>query len=136
MVIPDPDSQRLIRTLRGGQADRVPILELIVDSEIKSAYLGRHLATVADDIEFWHRAGYDYATIYPETPTMWFYQKKRQRTVMAEAHSASGFRTWASEGKGLIQDWPDLEKYPLCSIREIDFSYFDEACRLLPSGLD
>jgi uroporphyrinogen decarboxylase len=135
MAILDPDYQRLLTTLRGGQADRVPILELIVDREIKSAFLARRPANVADDIEFWYRAGYDCATVYPESPAMWFYQKKGPGAVSGDPYSESGFRTWASEGKGLIQDWADLEKYPLCSIDEINFSYFDEARRLLPSGM-
>ncbi len=41
---PNPDYTRLVKTLWGGQADRVPLLELIVDTEIKSAYLGRPVA--------------------------------------------------------------------------------------------
>ena len=131
----DPDYQRLLKTLRGGEADRVPLLELIVDPEIKSAFLGRPLASAADDIEFWHRAGYDCATVYPETPALWYNQKKTQDAVTADSDAASGFRTWASEGKGLIQDWSDLEKYPLCSIQQVNFSYFDQARRLLPSGM-
>jgi len=70
--------------------------------------------------------------VYPETPPVWFNQKKAET---ADPHTASGTRTWASEGKGLIQDWPDLEKYPLFSIDKVDFSYFDQARRLLPSGM-
>ena len=75
---PKPDYTRLSTTLWGGKADRVPLLELIVDEEIKSAYLGRPISTVADDIDFWFRAGYDCATVYPESPTMWFFLEDRE----------------------------------------------------------
>jgi uroporphyrinogen decarboxylase len=132
---PDPDYSRLVTTLWGGQADRVPILELIVDPEIKSAYLGRAISTVADDIDFWYQAGYDCAVVYPDAPSIWFYDESRSETIIEDAYTATGTRRWASEGKGLIQDWNDLDKYPLPSLDEIDFSYFDVAGKYLPAGM-
>ncbi len=132
---PDPNFNRLLTTLLRGQEDRVPILELIVDTEIKSAFLGRPVSSVADDIEFWYKAGYDCATVYPDSPSIWFYNPDRLDTVIADDYTESGSRRWASEGKGLIQDWSDLEKYPLPNIEEIDFSYFDHANKYLYQGM-
>ena len=133
---PNPDYNRLVTTLRGGQADRVPLLELIVDPEMKAAYLGRPISTVADDIEFWRQAGYDCVTIYPDAPSLWFYDSERRPdTVIADAHTATGYRRWASEGKGLIEDWSDLDKYPLPTLDQIDFSYFEQAGQYLPAGM-
>lgn len=133
---PQPDYTRLLTTLRGGQADRVPLLELIVDPEIKAAYLARPLLTVADDIDFWYQAGYDCAIVYPNAPSMWFYDNERRaETVLPDAYTAGGYRRWASEGKGLIQDWPDLDRFPLPTLDQIDFSYFDQAGRYLPPGM-
>lgn len=133
---PNPDYNRLITTLWGGQADRVPLLELIVDPEIKSAYLGRPIMSVADDIEFWYQAGYDCVTVYPGSPTMWFFlEEERSDTILRDAHTQTGYRRWASEGKGLIRDWADLELYPVPTLDQIDFSYFDAAEQHLPHGM-
>jgi uroporphyrinogen decarboxylase len=135
MATPEPDYTRLLLTLRGGQADRVPLAELIVDPELKEAYLGRPIQTVADDIEFWWSAGYDCATVYPNSPTIWFYEESRSDTVLADEHTATGTRRWASETEGLIKDWDDLEAHPLPTLNEIDFSYFECAPLYLPSGM-
>jgi uroporphyrinogen decarboxylase len=134
-VTPNPDYTRIVTTLWGGQADRVPLLELIVDPEIKSAYLGRPITTVADDIEFWYRAGYDCATVYPDAPTMWFFMEERSETILEDANTATGYRRWASEGRGLIRDWADLERYPVPTLDQIDFSYFHAAAQHLPDGM-
>lgn len=130
-----PDYTRVLTALRGGQPDRVPLMELIVDPEMKAAFLGRPLSGVADDIEFWYRAGYDCITVYPESPTIWFYDKSRSDTVIEDAHTASGVRRWASEGSGLIHDWRDLDEHPLPTLDDIDFSYFEQAGSLLPAGM-
>lgn len=60
----DPDFDRLRTTLLvSGEPDRVPTVELLVDREIKEAFLGRPLQSIQDDVEFWYRAGYDYIHI-------------------------------------------------------------------------
>ena len=60
---PDPDFQRLRTALLGGQPDRVPLAEVAVDYAIMSQFLGRPVTDedVAGQVEFWTRAGYDYA---------------------------------------------------------------------------
>jgi uroporphyrinogen decarboxylase len=133
---PNPDYNRLLTTLRGGQADRVPLLELIVDPEMRSAYLGRPIQTIRDDIEFWYQAGYDCFAVYPASPSLWFFlDEMRSETIISDAHTATGRRRWASEGRGLVRDWADLERYPIPSIGEIDFSCFEAAGPLLPAGM-
>jgi uroporphyrinogen decarboxylase len=132
---PTPDYARLLTALRGGQPDRVPLLELIVDPEIKAAFIGRSITGLADEVEFWYRAGYDCIPIYPEAPTIWFYDKSRTDTIVEDSSTASGSRRWASEGKGIIRDWSDLEQHPLPSLDQIDFSYFENAARNLPVGM-
>ena len=134
-MTPNPDYNRLLVALRRGQADRVPLLELIVDPEIKEAYLGKPIISVTEDLEFWRMAGYDCATVYPASPSIWFYNPTRQVTIIDDDSSGTGKRRWASEGRGLIQGWADLERYPLPGIDDIDFSYFDVASKILPEGM-
>jgi uroporphyrinogen decarboxylase len=132
---PDPDYSRVLTALRGGQADRVPLLELIVDPEVKAAFLGRPITSVADDIDFWHRAGYDCITVYPDAPTIWFYDSSRTDTIARDENTASGVRRWASEGTGLIAGWDDLEAHPLPTLDAVDFTYFETAAQHLPAGM-
>lgn len=131
----NPDYTRLLTALRGGQPDRVPLLELIVDPEIKAAFIGRSITNLADEVEFWYTAGYDCIPIYPEAPTIWFYDQSRTDTIIEDSSTASGSRRWASEGVGIIQDWRDLEQHPLPALGQLDFSYFQEAAHTLPSGM-
>lgn len=114
---PEPNYNLLINTLFGGQEDRIPILELIVDIEIKSAFLGRQVSSVAEDIEFWYMAGYDCATVYPDSPSIWFYHPDRLDTILKDDYTESGSRRWASEGKGLIQDWSDFREISIAFYR-------------------
>src|SRR3990172_9137592 len=60
-TMPTPDFERL-RTalLLRGEPDRVPLVEAGVEREIKEAFLGRPLRSLADEVEFWATAGYDY----------------------------------------------------------------------------
>src|ERR1035437_7240818 len=65
MMSMDPDFSRIQRTVRREEADRVPLVEILVDFAIQSQFLGRPVT--ADDlpaqVEFWTRAGYDYVPL-------------------------------------------------------------------------
>jgi uroporphyrinogen decarboxylase len=63
--MPPPDYQRLLTTLRREEPERVPLAELGIDPPIKAKLLGRPVRTVADDVECWYRAGYDYIYLRP-----------------------------------------------------------------------
>lgn len=56
----DPDFGELRTALMCGQPDYVPALERFHDAPVKEAFLGRPIASIADDIAFHHAAGYDY----------------------------------------------------------------------------
>ena len=59
----EPDFENLKAVLLGGVGSRVPNAELVIDREIKEAWLGRPVGTPADEVEFRYRAGYDYAWV-------------------------------------------------------------------------
>jgi uroporphyrinogen decarboxylase len=61
---PKPDFRRLRKTLLGGQADRVPMLEISIDRPVMEAFLGKPIKEYADHAEFWARAGYDHVTVF------------------------------------------------------------------------
>ena len=41
----------------------MPFAELVVEPDVKAAFIGRPIGNRADDVEFWACAGYDYVPI-------------------------------------------------------------------------
>ena len=63
---PQPDYRRFVDAMWRREPDRVPLAELGIDLPIKEQVLGRPIRNVASDVEFWHRAGYDYIYLRPD----------------------------------------------------------------------
>ena len=53
---PDFEEFRKVLLLKG-EPKQVPIAELLLDREVKEAYLGKPVLDVKTDIEFWTKAG-------------------------------------------------------------------------------
>lgn len=126
---PAPDFRRLTTALRLGMPDRVPLCELLMDAEAKEAFLGRPVASVADDVEFWYRAGYDYVGLPPHFSFQYW-----EGTPVQDG-AARYERHWGREESGFITGWADLERYPIPTIDQVDFSPFDAVGDLLPDGM-
>lgn len=126
---PAPDFERLTRALRRQEPDRVPLCELLVDAEAKEAYLGRPVVSVADDVEFWYRAGYDYIGLPPRFSFSYW------EGELVQDGAARYERSWGREGSGVIAGWPDLERHPIPTLDQVDFGPFDEVGSLLPDGM-
>lgn len=121
-----PDFERLVKTLFGGQADAVPLIELGIHPKIKEAVLGRPIATVADDAEFMRRMGYDFVKLQPRIIL---------DTARKQAAEETTDRAWASERDGVIQNMEDFEKYKWPSKNDIDYSNFEEAKKAVPGDM-
>src|ERR1035437_7778923 len=65
MMSMDPDFSRIQRTVRREEADRVPLVEILVDFAIQSQFLGKPVTAdnLPAQVEFWTRAGYDYVPL-------------------------------------------------------------------------
>jgi uroporphyrinogen decarboxylase len=123
-----PDFGRLITTLRGGQADAIPMIELGIHPAIKEAILGKPVRTVADEAEFMSLMGYDFVKIQPGITFMLGQQ------VMPGSLTAIE-RAWAPEHQGIIQTWEDFERYPWPSVNDISYAQLEEARNGLPEGM-
>jgi len=128
MTSPDPSFARFLMTLRGGQADRVPLAEVTIDEGAKEAFLGKPLNDLETDIEFYLRAGYDYITLGRRTagfPPIWDAAKWKNyyRVQRQVAHAGS---------EGVIGSWADFKNYPWMRPEDLDSQIFDEVARLLP----
>jgi uroporphyrinogen decarboxylase len=128
-----PDIEQFIRTLRRGKGRYVPNAELGISPVIKARLLGRPLLTLADDIEFWHRAEYDYVKLQPGVD----FNPGRVDTSALETVTADGevTRKWASESKGVIADEAALERYKFPRANEFDYGKFERIRGLLPEGM-
>jgi uroporphyrinogen decarboxylase len=116
-----PDFQRVKKALSHQIPDRIPMVELAVDKPIKEQFLGRPIKTVSDEIDFWYRAGYDYA---------WIRVAYDIDNLFPGAYdSGTGHAT------APIKTLEDFKKYPWPEIDKIDFSILDEAAKHLPQGM-
>jgi uroporphyrinogen decarboxylase len=128
---PNPNFERLRKTLYCGQADRVPLAEITIDEGAKEAFLGKSLNTLSTDIEFYIQAGYDYITLGRRIagfPPVWdsahwgnYYEVQRQ--------------VGRGKSKGAISDWDDFKRYPWLRPDDLDFRILDEAEKILPKEM-
>ena len=149
---PAPDFRRL-RTalLNQGEPDRVPLAEGGIDIEVKAAFLGRPIESLADDLEFWVTAGYDYIPLACGIRVM-FGMGFSTGTVRQLADRVSptihwkrgryglygdGFkeRAWAEEHKGLITNREEFARFPWPEPEDFDYSAWDQIGGMLPPGM-
>lgn len=129
-----PDFERLTTTLFCGKADAIPLIELGVHPIIKEALLGRPVVTLADDMEFMRSMGYDFIKIQPSIDFT-LNNKIVTGSALPGAYINIPDRAWASEHQGVITNWADFEMYPWPSVRDIDYTKFEEARSILPEGM-
>jgi uroporphyrinogen decarboxylase len=127
-----PDIRRLTTTLRNGKADWVPNVELGISPVIKAKLIGRTLTGLADDVEFWHRAEYDYIKLQPAVD---FDPGKAASARNVRVMEEGVERKWASESTGVIGTQADLDRYRFPTKEDFDYSKFDQVGPLLPQGM-
>jgi uroporphyrinogen decarboxylase len=140
---PHPDFERLRKTVRHEEPDRVPLLECLVEYPIQSQFLGREVK--ADDlesqIEFWYKAGYDYI---PITVSLMAAGKVTQESaiskviksvMLADSPEAEKETSWSLEYTSFINDRADFEKFPWEELKKIDLSSLYKVKDLLPEGM-
>jgi uroporphyrinogen decarboxylase len=131
-----PDYHRFVDTLWRRETDAVPIAELGVDPAAKARVLGRALVTVADDVAFWHKAGYDYISLRPgyEFP----HTMPDTTTTGTPSYDAGGdgHHSVSVMGPGVIRSREDLDSYSWPDPK--DEAYYvplQEAADALPQGM-
>jgi len=126
-----PDFNRLLTVLRReGAPDRVPFIELGVDGEIMSAALGRPIESVADEVDFWHALGYDYASIKADVP--WVRRRDGADDTAALPHAQ---RQWVNAHSTLIASMGDLERFPFPKPEDVGYDDVHAAVRIAPEGM-
>ena len=154
MLPRQPDFENLRRTLlRQSGTTRVPLVEFGIDRDIKSAFLGRPVETLKDEVDFWYEAGYDHVPIQTGLRTM-FWPGYSVSEKVADRGAETGFQlfrkgqthytlyqegdremNWAQEGKGVITNLAEFERFPWPDPDRMDLSVFEEVGRYLPPGM-
>ena len=132
-----PNFERFLTAVKGGCADRVPVAEILIDNHIKAAVLGRPVLSLADDVAFWEKAGYDFVCltsgILDPGQTVSTDRKLGDRDN-CYSHDGSSTR-WADGGKGQIASMADLETYPWPAVEGLVPAHLTEVGRYLPDGM-
>ena len=132
MTTIDPDFNRLRTTLLGGEPDRVPLIEVLVDHEIKEAFLDEPVGDVETDVRFWLNARYDYVNLGRRLlgfPPIWDQAKlDNHYEVQAQRPATPGAR-------GPISSRRDFRAYPWMTPADIDFRILDRVERHLPDQI-
>lgn len=128
-----PNIDQFKLTLKRGKGLFVPLAELGVHPKIKSRFIGREIETLADDVEFWHKAGYDYIKLQPVADFNPGKIGLEENLTFNE--DGTLFRKWASESRGVITSIEDFERYQFPSKSDFDYTKFEQVRSLLPEGM-
>jgi uroporphyrinogen decarboxylase len=133
MAKKSPDIKEFIKTLRREPAEFIPNAELGIHPVIIQKFLGHRITSVADEVEFWWKAGYDYIKFQP---TVNFDPAgiAAQRNLMPSG-DGTVVRKWASEQNGVITCRADLDKYVLPRRDEITYERIKKGKAILPPGM-
>ena len=127
----DPNFERLKKTLYCGQADRVPIAEVLIDEEVKEAFMGKPVNNLSEDIEFYLKAGYDYVLLGRRIAGFPPLSTPAKLHNYYDAQKSLGHGTMS----GICNSWHDFKEYPWMKKEDLDFRILDEAEKILPKEM-
>ncbi len=137
-----PDFERIRKTVRHEEPDRVPLIEVLVDYPIQSQFLGREVKEddLEAQLEFWVGAGYDYI---PLTVGMMSPGKVTEESAISKVikeHMLKGSEkddedAWNLEHTHFINDREDFERFPWDILGKLDFSKFHDIKEILPEKM-
>ena len=131
----NPNIEQFKIALKRGKPEYIPTAELGVHPIMKEKLLGRPIITLKDDVDFWQKAGYDYIKLQPVAdfnPGKLFIQDDSTTTFNDDGTIS---RKWATEGKGIITNWDEFEKYQFPRKEDFDYTRFEQVKSLLPEGM-
>ena len=132
-----PNFDRVLAALNGEQADRVPLAEIWVDEEVKDAFMGYPVRTLAEQVAFWQTAGYDFV---PLDNDLWATPQIRGSIASpiedtADLYAGRAERGWVSEQAGIITTWDQLESYPWPRAGQLDYADLETIGHYLPANM-
>jgi uroporphyrinogen decarboxylase len=134
---PKPDFERYLTALNCREPDRVPLGDWHVDRLPMQNFMGKKIATLQDEVDFWHTAGFDYMTT--SSGILEPVRAPEGMTIKGDAvhteYEETRQREWALEHDGVVTSWEAFEKYPWPSADDFDLSKWDILDKTLPAGM-
>ncbi len=131
---PKPDIEQLINTLTLNKADFIPTAELGVHPKIKERFLGKSITGLREEVEFSYKSGYDYVKLQPIADFNPAKIGVVKKNTNLGGDSVQQFN-WASEGRGVITNEQEYEKYIFPKQNDFNYNRLDEIKNLLPEGM-
>jgi uroporphyrinogen decarboxylase len=128
-----PDINTFLKTLKRERFDYYPLAELGVHPKIKELFLSKKINGLEDEVNFWHKAGYDYIKLQPKAD--FNPMKIGLDNNVSYNDDGTVFRKWASEKNGVISNLKDFENYTFPSISDFSYTNFEKVKTLLPEGM-
>jgi hypothetical protein len=116
--------------------DRVPFGELWVDPEVKSAFLGRPVESLGDEVEFWVKAGYDYIMVDTDlyaTPQIQACITQHHQNTADQYRQHRKDRAWVASEVNAIACWDDVDNFPWPPQKTLTFQFMLNFLRFSPS---
>jgi uroporphyrinogen decarboxylase len=138
-----PDFERIRKTVRHEEPDRIPLCEVLIEYPIQSRFLGREVTAedLAGQVEFWAGAGYDFIpiTVGMMSPGKVTQESSISRvireTMLKDSPRADDDKSWNLEYTSFIKTREDFERFPWEIASQLDFSKFQQVKDLLPKGM-
>lgn len=138
-----PDFERIRKAVRHKRLDRVPLVELLVEFEIQSQFLGCPVTyeNLEAQVEFWTKAGYDYIPLVvgmmrpgrvTEDSSI---SRILRATLEKEGADMRDERSWNLEYTPFILDRRRFDLFPWEEAARIDIAQFHAIKPLLPEGM-
>lgn len=135
----EPNFER-IRTmmLRRGEPDRVPLCDISVHALHKEAIVGRPIRTLADEVEFWRIAGYDWVPVHQGLQESDLIKRRAMHSIEANyaADTADNQeRQWATGARSILLTTKDFEAIEWPNPDKFDYSAFEKLGTLMPASM-
>lgn len=136
-----PNFENVIKILKGEAINKVELMELLIDEEIKQVILEQYLNDYyypppirhwgenyistsnfqdrkeiyknyyKQNIKFWYMLGY---SLVPDLTFISYFESmnKLSNKTIDKAELSKGTRFWATEKVGMIKDWEDFKNFP------------------------
>jgi len=141
-MTPNPDFDRIRKTVAHQEPDRVALVEILVEYPIISRFLGREVRSddLAGQVEFWWKAGYDYVPLVVGmmTPGKVTQDSAISRIIKArlkEEGKDTDETAWNLEYTSFIRSRGDFERFPWDVARQVEIAHINSVRALLPKGM-
>ena len=144
-----PDFARVRKVLLlQGEPDYVPLFDSL-DKQVKSAFMGKPVVTIKDEVDFAVAAGYDFVLFEIGLRPLWRSRLlagkegaaaqpvlRVERAQYSVINDVANERAWANEStKGVVTNDKEFAEFGWPTVNDFDFSVLTEVKKYLPAGM-